>query len=53
VVLHVPDGQKVNEIMFSGTLSPLQLVDYEFLNQEVQFVVPRVDIYGLAVVKFK
>ena len=53
VVLHVPDGQKVNEIMFSGTLSPLQPVDFEFLNQEVQFVVPRVDIYGLAVVKFK
>ena len=51
VQLRIPDGMTAKNVRFSGTLSELQPVSFDKTGQTIQFVLPQVGIYGLAVVE--
>ena len=51
VKLRIPDGEKAKRIQYSGTLSEMQPVQFDENAQAIQFVLPKVGIYGLAVIE--
>jgi hypothetical protein len=51
VQLRVPDGMTAKNVRYSGTLSEMQPVSFDNTGQTIQFVLPQVGIYALAVVE--
>lgn len=53
VSLNIPDGKKVKNVSYNGTLSTLESVPFKVSGNSVEFEASEVNIYGLAVVKFE
>jgi len=51
IKLSLPEGMSVKNVRYSGNLSDMQPVSFDTKGQTIQFVVPQVGIYGLAVVE--
>ena len=51
VELVLPEGAKAKNIRYSGNLSDMQPVSFDTSGRTIKFVLPSVDIYGLAVIE--
>ncbi len=51
IILSLPEGMSVKNVRYSGNLSDMRPVSFDTKGQTIQFVVPQVGIYGLAVVE--
>ena len=51
VELVLPEGVEAKNIRYSGNLSDMNPVSFDKTGQTIQFILPRVGIYGLAVVE--
>jgi hypothetical protein len=51
IILSLPEGMSVKNVRYSGNLSDMRPVSFDTKGQTIQFVIPQVGIYGLAVVE--
>jgi len=50
----LPEGKKVKNINYSGTLSDMQPLEYQMKKSNLVLVnIPRVEVYGLMVIEMK
>jgi hypothetical protein len=53
VQVKIPPGQQVKKVSFSGNLDPVQELSFKTGPGEVMLQIPKVEIYGLAIIELQ